>query len=79
MSLRPLALTLLLILPAPLAAEGPHGADCVCRDTYGREVPVGEFGCLVYGGKAIRALCGMSLNVTAWRPTGETCAPPVTG
>ena len=82
-----LAAALLAVAPfAAARADGPaHGVDCKCRanGTYYR---MGERACIGTPDGPRTAECGMVLNVTSWKVTGEGCVvarlpppPPVGG
>jgi hypothetical protein len=57
--------------PAP--REGFTYPPCYCTDTEGRRVEIGETACLTIAGKAVTALCRMSLNNPAWRTLEDGC------
>jgi hypothetical protein len=75
-------LALLAILLAPSAhADGPRTprlaqadphAECYCL-AKGRRFGMGEQVCLRGPDGPRMARCVMDLNVTSWRPTGESC------
>jgi hypothetical protein len=55
----------------PQAQAGPH-AECYCR-AQGRMFAVGETACIRSAEGPRIAHCGMVLNNTSWRLTGQSC------